>query len=526
MSTIVIKDMTFYYDKFYKNVFTDINLNLNTDWKLGLVGRNGRGKTTLLNLLNRELEPSKGLIHVPLNTEKFPYSYKRSYSKTIDVVKENIANYHELESKMKVYIGNWNEENSKLYGNVLEEYERLEGFTIDTLIEKEFNLIGLTPDTLYREFDTLSGGEKHKALIVAMFLRKNSFLLIDEPTNHLDIEGRKKLSQYLFEKKGFIVVSHDRSFLDGCIDHVLSINKEAIYIEKGNFSSWHYNKTIKDEYELRTKKNIEKQVKVLEEAAGKNRRWSNDKEKEKIGCKGDKGAIGATAARLMKRAINIERRTNNMLEEKKSLLKDYEELKELDLVQRGLDEEIYVSIKDLSFSYSCKNVIDKLSIKIYKGDRLWIRGSNGCGKTTFLKILCGELKHNSGKMEISDGLKIAIGYQDLQWTQGFLDDLLKKSNINTSKFREVLSYFDIDDEYFERPIETFSQGELKKVDISRALCTDNHLFIWDEPLNYMDILFRTQLEKAILDFEPTVVFVEHDQSFGNRIANKVLDLGN
>ena len=522
MSSIILKDMTFYYDKFYKNVFSDVNLNLDTDWKLGLVGRNGRGKTTLLKLINRDLEPSHGEIIIPLNTEYFPYSYKKSYSKTLDVVKENIANYHELERKMDECIKNWNKETSKAYGELLEVYEKLDGFIIDALIEKEFNLIGLDTDILFRNFETLSGGEKNKALIVSLFLRKNSFLLIDEPTNHLDIDGRKKLSNYLANKKGFIVISHDRSFLDGCIDHVLSINKETIYIEKGNFSSWEKNKNLKDEYELRTKKNIEKEVKVLEVAANKNRRWSADKEKEKIGLRGDKGAVGATAARLMKRAINIERRTNNMLEEKKNLLKDYETVKELSLNQGGLEEELYRDIKDLCFTYGEKEIIDKLCLKVYKGDRLWINGPNGCGKTTLLKILCGELKHNSGKMEINEELRISVGYQDVSWREGYLEELLRCSSISVNKFKYILSYFDLDDEYFKRPIETFSQGELKKIDIARALCTDNHLFVWDEPLNYMDILFRRQLEDAILEFKPTVVFVEHDETFGRKVANKVL----
>lgn len=524
MSTILIKNMTFYYDKFYKNVFTNVNLSLDTNWKLGLVGRNGRGKTTLMKLLTKDLVPSKGEIIMPINAEYFPYEYKKQFTKTIDVVKENIAPFHKYEKEMKNCISKGDKESIDKYGEILSTYEELDGFIIDSLIEKEFRLIDLDISTLERDFHTLSGGEKTKALLVALFLRKDKFVLIDEPTNHLDMECRKKISSYLSNKTGFIVISHDRAFLDGCIDHVLSINKETIYIEKGNFSSWENNKILKDEYELRTKKNIEKQVKVLEKAASKNRRWSNNKEKEKIGFKGDKGAIGATAARLMKRAINIEKRTNNMLQEKKSLLKNYEELKEIQLNQKELDENLYIQIKNLSFSYDDKEIIKKLSFDIRKGDRIWIKGSNGAGKTTLLKIIYGEISYDKGIIIKNDDLKIGIGHQENYWKEGFIDELVNQSNINYNKFKQILSYFDINDEFFKRPIETFSQGEKKKIDIARTLSIENHLFIWDEPLNYMDIMFRTQLENAILQFEPTMMFVEHDEIFSKNIANKVLDL--
>ena len=524
MSTITLKDMTYYYDNFFKNVFSNVNLNLDTDWKLGLVGRNGRGKTTLLRLLNKDLDPSKGKISMPVNTEYFPYNYKKSFTKTIDVVKENIAPYHQLEEDMDTLIKKGDPKSIDTYGEILSRYEKLDGYIIDSLLEKEFRLIGLKPELLNRDFKLLSGGEKNKALIVAMFLKKNHFLLIDEPTNHLDIEGRKKLSKYLATKKGYIVISHDRTFLDGCIDHVLSINKETIHIEKGNYSSWLNNKNLQDEYELNTRKKLERQVKVLEKAANKNRRWSFDKEKEKIGCKGDKGAIGARAARLMKRAINIERRTNNMLDEKKELLKDYETVKALNINQRQLEDDIYITTKKLSFSYDNKKLIDNLNLKLYKGDRLWIKGQNGCGKTTLLKILCGEIDITGGTLEVNPEMKISRGYQDVVWKQGFLNDLLKKNKINENKFKYILSFFDIGEEYFKRPIETFSQGEKKKIDIARAFSSENHIFIWDEPLNFMDILFRTQLEDAILKFEPTIIFVEHDESFGKKISNKILDM--
>jgi ATPase components of ABC transporters with duplicated ATPase domains len=212
MSLINISNLTFNYDGSYDYIFKDVSFQIDTDWKLGFIGRNGKGKTTFLNLLMRKYEYS-GTISTSINFSYFPYQIEDKTLNTVDIA-SNMCDAELWELK------------------------------------RELSLLEVSEDVLYRPFNTLSNGEQTKVLIATMFLKENNFLLIDEPTNHLDIDARKIVSNYLKSKKGFILVSHDRAFLDNCIDHVLSINKENIEVQKGNFSTWQRNKEMRDNYEL------------------------------------------------------------------------------------------------------------------------------------------------------------------------------------------------------------------------------------------------------------------------------------
>jgi len=518
MSAIQISNLEFYYDEYYHNVFENVNLNLDTSWKLGLIGRNGRGKSTLLKLLHGMLKPTKGNVHVPVETEFFPYEVKDESGSVLKVVRGCIAEFDLWEEQMRAYEKDLDESNMQDYGDVLDLYIANDGYIIDQLIAREFSLMELDEQLLEREYETLSGGEKTKIQIIALFLRKNHFLLIDEPTNHLDMEGIDVLANYFDHKNGFIVVSHDRKFVDRVSDHILSINKSNIYIEKGTYSSWQNNKDLRDEYERNKSKKLKREINHLEKAAAQRRTWSFEKEAEKIGCRGDKGAIGAKAAKVMKRALAIEHRMNKNIEDKKNLLKNIEVVSNIIVKQDDLEEEKYLEIKNLGLSYGTNKIIENLSAEIRKGDRIWISGENGAGKTTLLKAICGELAPSEGKIEYGTDIRIGKATQTPRWQDGFLLDRLKEEGVERHMFQMCMEYFDIGEEYFTRPIELFSEGEKKKIDIARSLMARNHILIWDEPLNYIDITTRTQIERAILEYQPTMIFVEHDQYFAERIC--------
>jgi len=218
---------------------------------------------------------------------------------------------------------------------------------------RELNLLSADEDVLFRPFSTLSSGERTKVLLAAMFLKETSFLLIDEPTDHLDLEARRIVSRYLSSKKGFILVSHDRAFLDNCIDHILSINRTGIELMKGNFTTWWNEKEMRDRTEAEDNERLKKEIGRLKDAARRTSDWSDRVEKTKIGTrnsgsKPDKGYIGHKAAKMMKRSKSIEPRKNLAIEDKSRLFKDTERTCSLKISQLDFHSGRLVSLEDIS----------------------------------------------------------------------------------------------------------------------------------------------------------------------------------
>ena len=264
MSLISVSNLTFGYEGGYENIFENISLEIDTDWKLGLIGRNGRGKTTFLKLLLGKLKYA-GSITASAEFDYFPFNPDGSLS-TLEIVRNAIAPYSLWETEMNKCIAENSESSMFRYGEILDLYVQNDGYIINELIEKEIRMLDVSVDVLHRQFNTLSNGERTKVMLASLFLKKNNFLLIDEPTNHLDLDGRESVAAYLKSKKGFILVSHDRHFLDSTVDHILSINKNDIEVQKGNFSSWQENKNRQDNYEINKNEKLKKEINQLEES--------------------------------------------------------------------------------------------------------------------------------------------------------------------------------------------------------------------------------------------------------------------
>lgn len=206
MSCIIFSSVSFHYDSPYYQVFEDVNLRIDLNWRTGLIGRNGCGKTTLLKLLTGSLLPTKGNVIKNCTFFYFPYNNIRANLKTLDLIKDSIAPYRKWELEMETSLKNGDEKSLVIYSDLLEHYKDQRGYEIEGRIEKEFKLLGMNTDLLSRDFYTLSSGEQTRSLILSLFLKKNSFPLIDEPTNHLDMKGRIILADYLSNKRGFIIV--------------------------------------------------------------------------------------------------------------------------------------------------------------------------------------------------------------------------------------------------------------------------------------------------------------------------------
>lgn len=492
MSLINVVNLTFAYEGSYSNIFENVSFQIDTNWRLGFTGRNGRGKTTFLKLLLGEHEYS-GNISTNTTFEYFPNKVSDVELFTIDVIRELAPN------------------------------------ALDWKIMRELSLLDVTEDVLYQQFYTLSKGEQTKALLAALFLKENSFLLIDEPTNHLDAMARVTLSNYLKKKNGFILVSHDRAFMDNCVDHILAINKTNIEIQKGNFSSWWDNKELQDNYERAENERQKKDIKRLKDAAQKTSGWSKKVEKSKhgtnnSGSKLDKGFVGHKAAKMMKRSKNLEKRQQILIDEKYKLLKNIEGREALRICPLQYHIDRLVELSDISISYGDRIVCSDVSFSIEQGDRISLQGKNGCGKSSILKLICGEEIVYSGILRKSEKLKISFVSQNTENLRNNLDDYIQDYCLDESLFKSILHKLDFSREQYGKRLEEFSEGQKKKVLIAKSLCEQAHLYIWDEPLNYIDVFSRMQIEILLLEYQPTILFVEHDSAFCGDTATKIVQL--
>ncbi|OAB27448.1 Lsa family ABC-F type ribosomal protection protein [Paenibacillus macquariensis subsp. defensor] len=492
MSLINVTNLTFAYEGSYDNIFENVSFQIDTDWKLGFTGRNGRGKTSFLNLLLGKYEYS-GNISAHVSFEYFPFHVENKQSNTIDVINDIFPDY------------------------------------IHWKLMRELSLLKVSDEVLYRSFDSLSNGEQTKVLLAALFIKENSFLLIDEPTNHLDMTARKLVSDYLKTKSGYILVSHDRSFLDNCVDHTLSINKTNIEIQKGNFSAWWENKMRQDNFELAENEKLRRDINRLSGSAKRTGNWSHEVEKTKngtrnSGSKVDKGYIGHKAAKMMKRSKSIEQRQLSAIDEKSKLLKNIENSDSLEISQLDFHKNLLAELDLVSIYYGEKRVCEDISFTIEQGMRIALVGKNGSGKSSIIKLICGEDLNYTGNFMKDSQLKISYVSQDTSHLHGNLSDYAANNGVDESLFKSILRKLDFSRVQLEKDISDFSGGQKKKVLIAKSLSENAHLHIWDEPLNFIDVISRMQIEELLLEYEPTILFVEHDKEFCNNVATDIIDL--
>jgi lincosamide and streptogramin A transport system ATP-binding/permease protein len=525
MSQISVNNLTFYYEGSYDNIFENVSFQIDTDWKLGFIARNGKGKTTFLKLLTGKYE-FKGNISTSTAFDYFPFEIRDKDKNTIDVIEEIYPDY---------------------------EFWK---------ICRELNFLNVDAEVFYRPFSTLSNGEQTKVMLALLFSKDNHFLLIDEPTNHLDMEAREILKKYLSSKKGFILVSHDRNFMDGCVDHVLVINKANIEVQQGNFSSWWENKRKQDAFELAENERLKKDIKRLTESARVTKQWADNVEATKIGEKSNKyekcidtrAYVGEKSRRMQMRRKNLERRQEREIEEKCDLLKNLETVEDLKIFPLEHYKKKLVVMEDCTIAYQNKQIINDGSedakelisgfhLEVIQGNRIFLKGKNGSGKSSIIKAILKQVyeKNNEnaegfehlikdapvlkkGNIEIPNQMIVSYCSQDTSMLHGTVKEYASENGIDETLFMALLRKLDFPRVQFEKKIEDYSGGQKKKILIAGSLCKKAHLYIWDEPLNFIDVFSRMQIEELILKFKPTMILVEHDKAFMEKTATKIVEL--
>ncbi len=433
MAMIDVVNLSFSYEGSFEEVFKNVSFRIDTDWKLGFVGRNGRGKTTFLNLLMGKYK-YQGRISSSVKFVYFPYEVKEKDRMTLEILEE---------------------------------------------MNPQF--------------------------------------------------ARRQVAQYLNRKKGFILVSHDRNFLDSCVDHILSINKMNIDVQKGNFSSWYANKEASDRLEAAQNQKLESEVKRLKQAARQSSGWSDQVEKSKkgqrvAGLRPDRGFIGHKSAKMMKRAKVLENRQQQAIEEKSKLLRNIETMDALEIRPLAYHTDLLAEWKDVAVFYGNHKVCSRICFDIRQGERVCLSGRNGCGKSSILKLLLGEELTFEGNVHVASGIKISYISQDTSYLKGNLREMAQEYGLEESLFKAVLRKLDLEREQFEKDVSLYSAGQKKKVLLAKSLCEQAHLYVWDEPLNYIDVLSRVQIEELLLKFRPTILFVEHDTAFRENVATKIIEM--
>lgn len=492
MSLISIKNLTFRYNGSYNNIFENVSFNIDTDWKLGLIGRNGKGKTTFFKLLQGKYE-YKGTISKNVEVDYFPFEIRNKNRMSIEIVHEITSNVQDWE------------------------------------IIKELNMINADAEILYRNFNLLSGGEQVKILLISLFLRENNFLLIDEPTNHLDIETKNNVISYLEKKKGFIVVSHDRNLLDKVVNHIIAINNTNIEIRNGNFSSWKENKDRQDNFEIMQNEKIQKDINRLEIAFENSVKWAKEAEKGKSKKYNsettiDKGYVGHKASKMMKSSKVIEQRIEKSINERANLLRNVDRNEDLKIIPLASNKNPLIIANNFQIQFNDKAIFNPISFEVNNGDRVAIVGKNGIGKSSILKFILGKNYKHDGEFKVANNLKISYVSQSTEELKGNLKKFAQDYKIDESVFKAMLVKMGLSKTDFDTDIQDMSEGQKKKVLIAKSISEKANIYIWDEPFNYIDILTRVQIEDAILDYKPTLIFVEHDETFIKNVATKIINL--
>lgn len=516
-------------------VLKNINFQVYSGEKVGIVGVNGSGKTTVLKLIAGILPMDycvgypgatspgydEGFINKPSGVtcaylEQIP-QYENGI-KVIDVLKmafsevyEIEEKMHKLEDEMKVLKGEELERSLKQYSRLVQSYEVKGGYNTEEKLAKICTGLKFTQNFLDKEFNLLSGGEKTTVILGKLLMDNPDILLLDEPTNHLDMDSIEWLERYLNNYDGIvIIVSHDRYFLDNVVSKIIEIEDMESKTYKGNYSSYVKQKEEKLLEQMHNYKEQQKEIKSMESTIKDLRDW----------------AIRADNSKFFKRAASMEKRLERMKSNEDAQKPKIEnKTMKLNFKNSERSGEETIKAKGLCKSYIDKVIFNEADLLINFKERVALVGPNGSGKTTFLKMLLGEEAPDKGTVELGANVKVGylpqvITFDNEEYTviQAFRDDI----SILEGQAREYLSKFMFFGNSVFKKVKALSGGERIRLKLSMLLYENINLLILDEPTNHLDIDSIETLEEALEEFKGTIFFISHDRYFINKIGERII----
>lgn len=502
-----------------RTLFEGMSFEIDASDKVGLVGANGCGKTTLFNILSKRDVPDEGSVYISRDavigtmqqhTDDGENTLFESVLSVFGYLEQIERKLDEINAELERGEGNINALIAKQH-RLNEEYELRGGLTYKSRARAAALGLGFTEDDLSRPMSSFSGGQRNKVQLARLLLSEANLLLLDEPTNHLDIESVEWLEDFLRSyRKAFIVISHDRYFLDKVTDKTIEIKDRTIYATNGNYSR-HIEKRATDrEIQMRQYLNTQKEIRRIYGIVEQQRRWGQERN-------------FVTAASKLKQ---IERLKSTLVEPERDLATVH-----FGFSAREISGNDVLMAHGIRKSYVDKHVLNGIDLHVLKGERIFIVGANGCGKTTLLRILARTERPDAGYFNF--GANVEAAYYDQTLSQ--LNDgntVLNEAwddhylTMTQTQIRSTLAAFLFRGDDIEKKVGCLSGGEKARLQLLKLMLSKANLLLLDEPTNHLDIASREALERALENYGGTMIVVTHDRYLINRLADKVLYMDN